>query len=114
MRRRFELAFNLTRPAFSLGDALILLLLAALLYASVRLAVHAPAAVAGLDISLSPRALPYGRGRRTHRPGDCRRRLLLAAGGDSGADHHRRRDQPVVLAPAVQDCRRAIPDGVSR
>jgi len=59
MRRRFELAFNLSRPAFGVGDALILLGLATLLYIGARLAIHSPAAVAGPEISLSPWALPW-------------------------------------------------------
>ncbi len=59
MRRRFELAFNLSRPTLSVGDGLILLALATLLYIGVRLALHAPAAVAGPTLSLSPTALPW-------------------------------------------------------
>jgi NitT/TauT family transport system permease protein len=59
MRRRFGLAFNLARPAFSVADALILLALAALLYVGARLALNAPAEVSGPTISLSPTALPW-------------------------------------------------------
>jgi len=59
MRRRFELAFNLSRPTLSVGDGLILLALATLLYIGVRLALRAPAAVAGPTLSLSPTALPW-------------------------------------------------------
>jgi NitT/TauT family transport system permease protein len=59
MRRRFELAFNLSRPALSVGDALILLALATLLYVGVRLAIRAPAAITGPALSLSPTALPW-------------------------------------------------------
>ena len=59
MRRRFELALNLNRPAFSAGDALIVLVLAALLYLGVRLAINAPQSVTGPDISLAPTALPW-------------------------------------------------------
>jgi len=42
-----------------LGDGLILLGIATLLYAGARLAFNAPAIVAGPDISLSPSALPW-------------------------------------------------------
>jgi len=59
MRRRFEITLNLTRPTFTIGDTLIVLLLAALLYAGVRLAVNAPAVVTGPTIDLSPSALPW-------------------------------------------------------
>ncbi len=59
MRRRFGLAFNLARPTFGVGDALILLALATLLYIGARLALHAPAEVSGPAISLSPTALPW-------------------------------------------------------
>ncbi len=41
------------------GDGLVLLLLAALLYLGARLALRVPAVVAGPEISLSPRALPW-------------------------------------------------------
>ena len=46
-------------PLFTLGDGLILLGLAALLYVGVRLAFNAPRVIAGPDISLSPLALPW-------------------------------------------------------
>lgn len=46
-------------PVFTVGDGLVLLGIATLLYAGVRLAFDAPAVVAGPDISLSPRALPW-------------------------------------------------------
>lgn len=46
-------------PAFTLGDGLILLGLATLLYVGVRLAFDAPAVIAGPDISLSPLAIPW-------------------------------------------------------
>jgi NitT/TauT family transport system permease protein len=59
MRRRFEISFNLARPALSVGDALILLGLATLLYVGARLALNAPAVVAGPDISLAPASLPW-------------------------------------------------------
>lgn len=59
MRRRFELAINLSRPALSPGDALIGLVLVALLYIGVRLAINAPQSVTGPDISLAPTALPW-------------------------------------------------------
>lgn len=55
---RFSPAFPPT-PAFTLGDGLILLGLASLLYAGARLAFDAPVVVAGPDISLSPAALPW-------------------------------------------------------
>jgi NitT/TauT family transport system permease protein len=59
VRRRFELAFNLSRPTLSLGDGLILLGLATLLYVGVRLGIRTPAAVTGPSLSLSPSALPW-------------------------------------------------------
>lgn len=59
MRRRFELAFNLSRPALGVGDGLILLGLATLLYIGARLAFNAPVTVRGPDISLAPTALPW-------------------------------------------------------
>ncbi len=57
-RRIFQVG-QPTRRAVTLGDALVLVALAALLYAGARLAVDAPAVVEGPDISLSPRALPW-------------------------------------------------------
>jgi NitT/TauT family transport system permease protein len=59
MRRRFELALNWSRPALTLGDGLILLALATLLYIGTRLALRTPAAITGPEISLSPTALPW-------------------------------------------------------
>jgi NitT/TauT family transport system permease protein len=47
------------RPPFTAGDGLILLGLAALLYAGVRLAFAAPRSIAGPAISTSPGALPW-------------------------------------------------------
>jgi NitT/TauT family transport system permease protein len=47
------------RPPFTAGDSLILLGLAALLYAVVRLAFAAPRSIAGPQISTSPAALPW-------------------------------------------------------
>jgi NitT/TauT family transport system permease protein len=47
------------RPAFTIGDALILLGLAAILYGGIRLAFDAPSVVSGPEISLSPWALPW-------------------------------------------------------
>ena len=47
------------RPALTAGDGLIILAIAALLYAGVRLSVHAPAVIAGPNISLSYLALPW-------------------------------------------------------
>ncbi len=49
----------LEAPAFTVGDALILLGISTFLYAGVRLAFHVPAVIAGPDISLSPSALPW-------------------------------------------------------
>jgi NitT/TauT family transport system permease protein len=49
----------LETPAFTVGDALILLGISTLLYVGVRLAFHVPAVIAGPDISLSPLALPW-------------------------------------------------------
>ncbi|HZY44570.1 MAG TPA: ABC transporter permease subunit [Anaerolineae bacterium] len=59
MRRRFELFFNFNRPAFGLGDGLIILIIAVLIYLGTRLAINAPASVSGPTIDLSPRALPW-------------------------------------------------------
>ncbi len=47
------------KPAFTIGDGLILLGLAAILYGGVRLAFDAPSVVSGPEISLSPSALPW-------------------------------------------------------
>src|SRR5512140_99146 len=55
---RFSPALPFARK-LGIGDAIILLLLASLLYAGVRLSVHAPAIVAGPEISLSWTALPW-------------------------------------------------------
>ena len=57
--RRYGLALNLNLPAFSAGDAFIVLIVAVVLYIGVRLAIHAPAVVTGPDITLSPAALPW-------------------------------------------------------
>jgi NitT/TauT family transport system permease protein len=60
--RRLRLRFSpalLRRPAFTAGDGLILLGIAALLYAGARLAFAAPRVIAGPAISTSPRALPW-------------------------------------------------------
>jgi len=46
-------------PSFTAGDGLIILGLTAVLYAGARLAFHAPAIIAGPEISLSPSALPW-------------------------------------------------------
>ncbi len=59
MRRRFELFFNFNRPAFGIGDGLIILIIAVLIYIGTRLAINAPASVSGPTIDLSPRALPW-------------------------------------------------------
>ena len=55
---RFSPALPQT-PAFTLGDGLIVLGLGVLIYAGARLAVRTPAVIAGPDISLSFRALPW-------------------------------------------------------
>jgi NitT/TauT family transport system permease protein len=47
------------RPTFTLGDAVIVLGIATLLYGGLRLALRVPAVIAGPDISLSPLALPW-------------------------------------------------------
>ncbi len=46
-------------PTFTAGDAIIVLGLTSILYAGVRLAFHAPAIIAGPEISLSAWALPW-------------------------------------------------------
>ena len=46
-------------PAFTIGDGVILLGMATVIYAGVRLAFRAPLVIAGPDISLSPLALPW-------------------------------------------------------
>lgn len=55
---RFSPALPRT-PALTLGDGLILLGIATLLYAGARMAFNAPSVVAGPEISLSPSALPW-------------------------------------------------------
>lgn len=47
------------KTAFTIGDGMILLGLAAILYGGVRLAFDAPSVVSGPEISLSPGALPW-------------------------------------------------------
>ena len=59
MTRRFGITLNIARPAFTAGDTLVLLLLTAILYAGVRLAVRAPTAIAQPAVSLSPAALAW-------------------------------------------------------
>ncbi|MBP7812365.1 MAG: ABC transporter permease subunit [Thermoanaerobaculia bacterium] len=59
---RFRFSFRPAPPqsgALAPADALILLLLAALIYAGVRMTIHAPAVVTGPEITLAPRALPW-------------------------------------------------------
>jgi len=59
---RRRLIFRTEQPfgrGFSLGDIVVLIGIAALIYGGVRLALQAPEAVAGPTISLSPRMLPY-------------------------------------------------------
>ena len=59
MRRfRFSPALPPTRP-LTLGDGVILLAVAALLYVGARLAINVPSVIAGPAINLSPRALPW-------------------------------------------------------
>ncbi len=48
-----------TRPLITWGDVAVLIGVAVLIYAGVRLALNAPAVVRGPTISLSPRALPW-------------------------------------------------------
>jgi len=58
--RRFHYSPALPQtPPFTIGDGLILLGLATLLYAGARLAFNAPTIVTGPDITLSPFALPW-------------------------------------------------------
>ncbi len=58
LRRIFQVGQPMRRP-LTVGDALVLVALATLLYAGARLAVHAPSMIEGPEISLSPRALPW-------------------------------------------------------
>ncbi len=55
---RFSPALPRT-PAFVIGDGIILLVIVWLLYAGVRISIHAPKVVAGPSISLSFTALPW-------------------------------------------------------
>src|SRR5258706_12556702 len=48
-----------TKPAFTMGDGVILLAVATTLYGGTRLAFHVPAIIAGPDITLAPAALPW-------------------------------------------------------
>jgi NitT/TauT family transport system permease protein len=58
--RSFRFSPALTRrPPFTLGDGVVILSLAALLYAGVRISLHAPAVISGPKISLSFSALPW-------------------------------------------------------
>jgi NitT/TauT family transport system permease protein len=57
--RRYGLVLNINLPAFSFGDAFIVLILAVVLYIGTRLAIHAPAVVTGPNITLAPAALPW-------------------------------------------------------
>lgn len=57
-RMRFSLALPAT-PPLTLGDGVIVLALTGALYVGVRLALQAPAAVAGPEISLDAAALPW-------------------------------------------------------
>ncbi len=57
--RRYGLALNLNLPAFSAGDAFIVLIIGVVLYIGMRLALRAPAVITGPDITLAPAALPW-------------------------------------------------------
>ena len=57
--RRYGLTLNINLPAFSAGDAFIVLIIAVALYIGARLAIRAPAVVTGPDITLAPAALPW-------------------------------------------------------
>ena len=58
--RRFYFSPALIQDSpLTLGDGVILLAIATLLYAGVRLAFNAPTIISGPDISLSPVALPW-------------------------------------------------------
>src|SRR5512137_1276311 len=59
MRRFLYRPAEIPKPAFTIGDGLILLGLATLVYAGARLALRVPAVIAGPEISLSYRALPW-------------------------------------------------------
>jgi len=59
MRRFFYRPASIPKPAFTIGDGLILLGLVALLYAGARLALRVPAVIAGPNISLRFSALPW-------------------------------------------------------
>src|SRR5258706_5699945 len=48
-----------TKPAFTMGDGVILLAVATTLYGGTRLAFHVPAIIAGPEITLAPAALPW-------------------------------------------------------
>jgi len=58
MRRRFTPQLS-SGPLLDIGDLAVLLLIAAVLYLGMRIAVHAPAIIQGPTISLDPRALPW-------------------------------------------------------
>ena len=58
--RHFRFSPALPRkPLLTIGDGLIVLGIAAFLYAGIRLSFHAPTVVHGPEISLSPLALPW-------------------------------------------------------
>ncbi len=58
--RSFRFSPALTRrPPFTIGDGVVILSLAALLYVGVRISLHAPAIISGPKISLSYSALPW-------------------------------------------------------
>ncbi len=53
------MTLNLNLPVFSAGDAVIVLMLTAVLYIGARLALNAPASITGPTITLAPAALPW-------------------------------------------------------
>ena len=57
--RRYGITLNFNLPAFSAGDAFIVLILIIVLYIGARLAIHAPEVITGPTITLSPAALPW-------------------------------------------------------
>jgi NitT/TauT family transport system permease protein len=57
--RRFRFNFLPRTPTLTLGDGLIVLGIAAVLYGGMRLAFQSPSVISGPQISLSPRALPW-------------------------------------------------------
>jgi NitT/TauT family transport system permease protein len=107
MRRpHFHIALAPT-PPLMLGDGLILLALAGLLYVGARLALAAPATVTGAEISLAPQALPWNAAASIARMGAAYA-LSLAFGLAYGywAAHDRRAER--VLMPLL-DVLQSVP-----